>query len=198
MSSSADIDSAPNNSIYDNAAEALKEGSVIAYPTEGVWGLGCDPRNRSAVEKVLMLKSRPVSKGLIIVASDIAHFSDYIAALSQQEIEQIRASVGQATTWLIDHKGSAPSWISGEQNTLAIRLSNHPVIVGLCEAFGGAIVSTSANPAGREPALTWAEVEGYFSNLIEVIVRGDRGDQNGASEIRELKTGRVIRSRAHQ
>lgn len=182
---------------YSSATQALKRGAVIAYPTEGVWGLGCDPLNGAAVRKVLQLKSRSEEKGLILVGSDISHFSDFTSALDAEELSKIKASAGQALTWLIDHGGTAPDWISGGQSSLAIRLSDHPVVKGLCSAFAGPIVSTSANPAGEEPALNRAEVERYFGKLIDVIVPGDTGGQNGATEIRELKTGRVVRPGAN-
>ncbi|MBT5331513.1 MAG: tRNA threonylcarbamoyladenosine biosynthesis protein RimN [Porticoccaceae bacterium] len=180
-------------SIYSSAALALKQGAVIAYPTEGVWGLGCDPLNPAAVRKVLELKSRSEDKGLILVGSEINHFSAYTKTLDAEALSKIEASAGQALTWLIEHGGSAPDWISGGKASLAIRLSDHPAVVGLCTAFAGPIVSTSANPSGEEPALNSAEVGSYFGNLIDIIVPGDTGGQNGATEIRELKTGRILR-----
>lgn len=184
------------NKVYQQAAESMKNGGVIAYPTEGVWGLGCDPLNQAAVKKVLQIKSRPVEKGLILLSSDIEHFSPYTNEVSEQDLQQIRGSMGQGITWLINSHGKAPDWISGGQSTLAIRLTNHPVVAGLCSAFGGAIVSTSANPAGLDAAVQQEQVESYFGNLIDVIVPGQTCGQNGASEIRDLQTGRVVRPKA--
>ena len=174
----------------------MNRGGVIAYPTEGVWGLGCDPLKQFAVAELLSIKSRSVEKGLILVGSEIAHLVPYTGALDQNELQQIEASLGQGITWLIDHGGSAPEWISGGQDTLAVRLSDHPTVVELCRAFGGAIVSTSANPAGKESAVDEQQVKNYFEKLIDVIVPGQTGGQNGASEIRELKTGRIVRAKA--
>lgn len=174
----------------------MKHGGLIAYPTEGVWGLGCDPADQVAVARLLALKSRPVEKGLILVGSEMPHFAAYTENLGHLELQQIESSLGQAITWLVDHGGSAPEWISGGQATLAIRLTDHPVVVELCRKFGGAIVSTSANPAGEEPAVNEEQVQNYFGKLIDVIVPGATGGQNGATEIRELETGRIVRPKA--
>ena len=169
---------------------------MIAYPTEGVWGLGCDPLNQTAVTNILNLKSRPVEKGLILVGSEMKHLAAFVTALGSSELAQIESSLGQGITWLIDHGGEAPDWITGGRSTLAVRLSNHFAVIALCREFGGAIVSTSANPSGKAPATSQAEVENYFGNLIDVIVPGETGGQNGATEIRELKSGQVLRPRA--
>jgi len=123
------------------------------------------------------------------------HLSQLLSAQSPEQLAQIESSRGQGITWLVEHGGTVPAWISGGQNTLAVRLSDHPAIAGLCEAFGGAIVSTSANRTGKPPATSQVQVAGYFGNLINVIVAGKTGSQNGASEIRELKSGRIIRRR---
>ena len=171
----------------------MLKGGLIAYPTEGVWGLGCDPLDGFAVSKILDLKSRSAHKGLILLASDIKYFSPYISELGSNKLKLIEKSRGQGITWLVPNSGVAPEWITGSQNTLAIRISDHPVVAGICEAFDGAIVSTSANPAGRPAATNLLTVQRYFGNLIDFIVPGATGGQNGATEIRDLETGRTIR-----
>jgi L-threonylcarbamoyladenylate synthase len=178
---------------YILAARAMCSGGVIAYPTEGVWGLGCDPLDGRAVSKILALKSRPEHKGLILLAPSIDFFGPYFAELDSKKLKIIEESRGKGITWLISNSGSAPEWITGGQSTLAIRVSDHPRVVGICEAFGGAIVSTSANPAGLRAATNLLTVQRYFGNLIDAIVPGATGGQNGATEIRDLQSGRTIR-----
>lgn len=181
---------------YVLAARAMRRGGVIAYPTEGVWGLGCDPFDGMAVSKILAIKSRSGHKGLILLAPDIEYFGAYISELDPKKRKAIEKSRGTGITWLIPSSGMAPEWITGGQSTLAIRISDHPVVVGICEAFGGAIVSTSANPKGLPAATKLLTVRRYFGNLIDVIVPGATGSQNGATEIRDLVTGRTIRPKS--
>ena len=178
---------------YKKAAAILKRGGVIAYPTEGVWGLGCDPFNSSAVNRILEIKSRPPHKGLIVVSSEMAHFADFLKGAGTEGIEKIRQSKGRGISWLIANNGLALDLVSGGQSTLAIRLSDHPSIAGICSAFGAAMVSTSANPSAEPPALNAEQVHGYFAERIDYVVPGDLGGQNGPSEIRHIGTGEVMR-----
>lgn len=172
------------------AAARLHMGAVIAYPTEGLWGLGCDPSNRFAVNRILALKSRPVSKGMILVADSVERLSPFFRYLPDENDLRVE---GRPVTWLLEHGQCSPDWITGGRETLAIRISKHPIIAGLCACSGLPLVSTSANPAGKEPAKTSLRVRSYFGNLIDVIVPGALGGQNGASEIRDFQTGRVLR-----
>jgi L-threonylcarbamoyladenylate synthase len=175
------------------AARALRAGAVIAYPTEGVWGLGCDPLNRAAVERLLALKRRPVAKGLILIAAEAAMFEPLFYALSPAQRQQLDDSWPGPSTWIVpdpDHR--APAWIRGRHDSLALRVTAHPLASRLSRAFGGPIVSTSANPAGLAPALTAYAVRRYFGGLV-MIVPGETGGSKTPSTIRDLCSGRVLR-----
>lgn len=172
------------------AAIQLNRGAVIAYPTEGVWGLGCDPANEQAVYHILGLKSRPVEKGLILVSDCVERLAPYFRDLpNADDLEFSHHPI----TWLVNHGGMAPYWVTGEHKKLAVRISTHPTVRALCARSGVPLVSTSANPAGKPSAKTALRVRTYFGNLIDVIVPGALGGQNGASEIRDLQTGAVLR-----
>lgn len=177
-----------------NAVEALKHGGVIAYPTEGVWGLGCDPFNEQAVLRVLRLKRRPLAKGLILVAADMAQIAPLLAALSEPELALLRSSWPGPTTWLLpDPDQVIPAWIKGNFATVAVRVSAHPVVVGLCRAFGGPLVSTSANPAAAPPALSRLRVLSWFGPQLDYVVPGRLGGLKGPSTIRDLRGSALIR-----
>ena len=182
-----------NSAIYPQAAEIIRDGGVIAYPTEGVWGLGCDPDNAQAVSKILQIKSRPMHKGLILIGSELEHISLYLKGLRDKDFDAIVQSKGKGISWLVPNNKSAADFISGGQSTLVIRLTNHPVVAGICQAFSNAIVSTSANPSGEPPANSADQVNNYFDDQINMIVPGALGSQNGASEIRDIQTGKVLR-----
>ncbi len=176
------------------AAASLHKGGIVAYPTEAVWGLGCDPENNRAVQNLLALKRRDPSKGLILIAADIAMFAPYLHGLKPALVEQLQNSWPGAITWLIPNNHTASPWISGGRDTLALRVTAHPVAAALSRAFGGPLVSTSANPQGLPPAKSLMKVKAYFGNTLDAYTPGSIGRAAKPSEIRNLVTGDVIRA----
>jgi len=177
------------------AVSALRAGGVIAYPTEGVWGLGCDPSDPAAVLRLLALKHRVMAKGLLLVAADIEQFAPYLIGLSAERQQRLRDSWPAPLTWLVPNNGAAPDWICGTHTGVALRVSAHPLVAALCCAFGGPLVSTSANPSGRRAALTAVQVRRYFGNDLDFILNGELGGQRGPTPIRDLITDKFVRGR---
>lgn len=176
------------------ACQKLKQGKLIAYPTEAVWGLGCDPYNEAAVNNILRLKDRPIHKGLILIAGMIGQFEPLLAELSEEQRDTLSASWPGHITWLVpDSKGLIPDWIKGSHQNVAIRVSAHPVVQELCSAFAGPIVSTSANEAGEEEIRSRLVLEDKFADRLACIVDGELGGAARPSEMRELHSGKVIR-----
>lgn len=179
---------------FQLACEILRQGKVIAYPTEAVWGLGCDPNNQAAVERILQLKKREIGKGLILVAANMDQLGGLLDSLSEQQIATLEASWPGPLTWLIpDPQNIFPAWIKGDNQSVAIRVSTHPIVQELCLEFGGVIVSTSANTAGQPEIRSRLILEQQFASSIDYIVAGELGGQSQASEIRDLVSGEVIR-----
>jgi L-threonylcarbamoyladenylate synthase len=177
----------------EEAAPCLRAGEVIAYPTEAVYGLGCDPLNECAVRKILTLKARPASAGLILLADRFECFEPFICEIPDDKLDTAMDSWPGPITWLFPRAPAVPDWLAGDHPTVALRVTAHPLCRELCAAFGGAIVSTSANPASAPPARSAAQVEEYFGSAIAGIVRGALGDEDRPSEIRDLASGRVLR-----
>jgi L-threonylcarbamoyladenylate synthase len=175
-------------------AQCLLEGGVIAYPTEAVYGLGCDPENQDAVLQILELKSRPASAGLILIADRLERFAPYFEPVSASAREQAMSTWPGPVTWLFPRATGVPDYLAGVHETIALRITAHPGCRALCEAFGGPVVSTSANPSMEEPARSAAQVEAYFGNQLCGILEGSLGKSDQPSEIRDLATGRVIRA----
>ena len=171
----------------------VQSGGVIAYPTEAVWGLGCNPLDAAAVERLLSLKQRPVEKGLILVAADMQQFEFLLWDLPHSQLAKLQLSWPGPNTWLVPHGGRLPPWITGDHATVALRVSDHPLVQQLCRACGP-LVSTSANPAGRPAARTRLRVEQYFHGELDDIVPGVLGRQRNPSMIRDLQTDSIIRS----
>ena len=165
----------------------------MAYPTEAVYGLGCDPANENAVRRILALKSRPESAGLILIGSSFEQFNGWVGPVPGESLEAALDSWPGPNTWLFPPGPRTASWITGEHDSVAIRVTAHKLCIALCEAFGGPIVSTSANPRTSPPARTSAEVEAYFGQSISGIVAGELGSREQCSSIRDVLTGRVIR-----
>ena len=175
------------------AVNALRDGGVIAYPTEAVWGLGCDPWNQSACMQLLALKQRPWQKGLILVASHEDQLADFIEVPSKTVWRRAAMTWPGPNTWVFPCSEDAPAWITGDQSTLAVRISAHETVRALCDRYGGAIVSTSANPAGREPALSATQVRLFFQTRIDALVPGALGGMSKPTSIRDAMTGHILR-----
>jgi L-threonylcarbamoyladenylate synthase len=175
------------------AAACLRRGEVVAYPTEAVFGLGCDPENEAAVSTILSLKNRPVAAGLILISDSYERLRPYVLETSGEVLEQALSSWPGPLTWLFPKSARAPRWISGEHETIAVRVTAHPVCRALCAAFEGAVVSTSANPSSAPPARTAEAVADYFGEGLCGIVEGAVGGATSPSEIRDLLSGRIIR-----
>lgn len=175
-------------------AQCLFDGGVIAYPTEAVYGLGCDPDNRDAVFQILELKSRPASAGLILIADRLERFAPYIEPVDSAARDRAMSTWPGPVTWLFPRAASVPDWLAGVHQTIALRVTAHPGCRALCEAFGGPIVSTSANPRAEDPARSAEQAESYFGERLCGIVEGRLGESNQPSEIRDLASGAVIRN----
>ena len=177
-----------------NAAKRLREGELIAYPTEAVWGIGCDPFNRDVVYRLLRLKQRPVNKGLLLVAAGMEQIGKLLTQLTVDQIAVLRETWPGHVTWLVpDPARLYPEWIRGKHPAVAIRVSDHPVVRELCMAFGEPIVSTSANLAGEPEFRSLDDVKRQFGDVIGCLIEGELGEHDKPSEIRDLVTGERIR-----
>jgi len=179
----------------ENAVVALHRGGVIAYPTEAVWGLGCDPRDQAATMRLLALKQREVEKGLILIAADESQLAPFIdmAALDSVQRAAVCASWPGPHTWIVPASNAAPRWITGAHAGIAVRVSAHPVVVDLCNAFGGALVSTSANRAGEPAALAIEHLDPYIIERVDAVLAGDTGGLARPTDIRDARSGAALR-----
>lgn len=175
------------------AVRCLAAGGVIAYPTEAVYGLGCDPDNGNAVHRLLAIKGRSVGKGLILVAADYMALRPYVAPLDPIRMALVHATWPGPTTWLMPARPDTPAWLTGTHNTIAVRVTAHPMASALCRQWGGALVSTSANRASHPPARTHLEVRARLGDAIDVILVGRCGGRTRPTTIRNARTGAVIR-----
>lgn len=175
------------------AAAALEAGGIVAYPTEAVYGLGCDPLREDAVDRLLALKSRPRQQGLILIASNFEQLRGLLDTRDRDAVERARATWPGAVTWVFPARSHVPPWLTGGRDTLAVRVTDHPLANALCAAFGRPVVSTSANRSGGEAARDAAAVRETFGDDLAFVLEGAVGGRDLPSEIRNAITGEVLR-----
>lgn len=170
------------------------QGKVFAYPTEAVFGLGCDPLNESAVWEILRLKQRPVEKGMILIAQNVEQILPYVdfAVLDESTQAKILETWPGPVTWLLPKSTLTPDFISGDSDMVAVRVTNHPLVQQMCWSVNAPLVSTSANPATEEPARSAEQVIRYFGDQV-ILIDGALGEQKTPSKIIHSLTMETIR-----
>lgn len=173
---------------------AIQAEKVIAYPTEAVFGLGCDPRSERAVYELLKLKKRPINKGLILISPNIELLLPYIdrEALSNEEWLRLLQPQSSPTTWVVPTPQTTPRYLRGDFDTIAVRICLHPIVKQLCDQAGCPLTSTSANLSGEEAATTAQQVIEQFGESFPVL-NETVGGATSPSTIKVLKSGQVLR-----
>ena len=177
------------------ALETFNQGGIIAYPTEAVFGLGCDPDNKQAVEKLLAVKSRPIEKGLILLAANYSQLLPYIddSQLSPEQRDSILSRWPDGITQVLPCKTNTPKWLTGKFSSIAVRVTSQADVVALCNLADKPIVSTSANLTGEKPAINWQQAEFALGDKIDFIIKGKTLGFTQPSKIIDGLTGDVFR-----
>ena len=173
------------------AAEVLLRGGVIAYPTEGVFGLGCLPDDPLAVQRIVDIKQRDAAKGLILIAADMDQLVGWVDLPADRALPD--PDPGHPVTWIVPPGPKVTPELRGDHATIAVRLTTNPTAKALCEAADSPLVSTSANPSGKPTARNRFVLRRLFGDVVDFIVPGDCGPASGPSEIRDLASGQVLR-----
>ncbi len=176
------------------AIQVIHHGGVIAYPTEAVWGVGCDPDNETALLRLLAMKQRDWRKGLILISGCVGHFAELLEGLNRNQQQTIRASWPGHVTWVVPDPGRYSELVRGSFPTVAIRVTKHPLVAALTRQLDSPIISTSANPAAFPPARNRLKARCYFRDLVDHYLAGPLGGEQQPSQIRDAISGRVIRS----
>jgi len=180
--------------VLEKAVNALKKGGVIAYPTEGVYGLGCDPNDEKAVRKILQIKQRPASKGLILLASDWSQLQTWLRPIPKANLEKMLATWPGPVTWVCPAKEDVPICLKGDHDSLAVRVTDHVLARTLCQMFAKPLVSTSANLSGQAPPQAMADFDEKVAQQIDYLVPGSVGDLKGSTPICDVLTGQCLRA----
>jgi L-threonylcarbamoyladenylate synthase len=175
------------------AVRRIAAGGIIAYPTETIYGLGCDPFNGNAVLRLLALKQRGIEQGLILIASHFGQVESLLAAMPQTARKRVMLPGSRPVTWVLPCLPEIPYWIRGRHDSLAIRITTHPVAAALCDRWGGPLVSTSANLHGQPPATGPLSVHKAFHDQLDYVLHDPAIAANRPSEIRNGLTGVILR-----
>ena len=180
----------------DKTIKALAEGQVIAYPTEAVFGVGCDPDNLQAIALLLQIKQREKSKGLILVAADFSQLTSYINldTITAEQQQKMMATWPGPVTWVVPAKPGLSDWLTGQFSTIAVRVSDHPLVQQLCLAYGKPLTSTSANLSGLPACRTASDVSAQLGEQLAIILDAPTGGRVNPSEIRDINTGHIFRA----
>jgi L-threonylcarbamoyladenylate synthase len=174
-----------------HAAHIIRHGGVIAYPTDTIYGLGCDPYNQDAIARLNHIKQRDPDKQFILLAGSIEQVKPLLVLDAAQEKTIVQNT--ESTSWIISASSKAPGWLTGDQHTIAIRITSNHDVCRLCSMLGHAIVSTSANLSGRPPANSPLQLHQQFHHKVDKILVADKQPTAKASKIIRLSDGRVIR-----
>lgn len=174
------------------AARIIQNGGVVAYPTESVYGLGCDPLDYPAVERILICKQREESAGLILLGADFEQIAPFIDP-TERQLERMQKTWPGPVTWVCTASAAAPRWITGGRDTIAVRVTGHEDAAALCRAAGMALVSTSANRSGHPAARSATRVRRLFGQEVDYVVPGSLGGRSRPSEIRDAASGKTLR-----
>ncbi|MDX1569974.1 MAG: L-threonylcarbamoyladenylate synthase [Xanthomonadales bacterium] len=177
----------------DAAAEIVAAGGLIAYPTESIYGLGCDPRNPYALTRLIELKGRDAAKGLILIAANETQLQGWLDPSRPEELQAARATWPGPVTWVMNAAPDVEPPLAKADGTIAVRIPDHEVCRRLCIACRSVLISTSANRSGQPPARTTEDVIEIFGSGVDGIVEGECGGRERPSEIRDARTGEVLR-----
>ena len=177
------------------AARVLADGGVVAYPTEGVFGLGCRPDDARAITRILRIKRRSWRKGLALIAASLDQIAPLVILPSTSLREDIAASWPGPVTWVLRARPSVSRLITGGRPTVAVRVTAHPLARDLCLKAGSALVSTSANRSACAPLLTGRSVRRLLGAELDYVLHGPLGGLAGPTPIRDGATGAFFRGR---
>lgn len=170
----------------------LRRGGIIAYPTESCYGLGCDPRNPRALQRLIRLKGRSTARGMLLIADRFKRLKPFVRPLHAADLARMQHSWPGPVTWVVPASAACPPLLTGGRPTIAVRVTAHPVAAQLCRSLGMALVSTSANKSGKKPAKTAAECRRIFGARVRVIA-GRIGRRRRPSTLIDLATGNILR-----
>ncbi len=157
-----------NNQVFE-IVEALNQGKIILYPTDTIWGIGCDATNTDAIKRIYDIKQRPYDKPMIILVGDIDMLREYVEDISVRSLRKI-LDFKNPTTIVYPRAINLPDILLEKDGSIAIRIIKHPLMTEVINLFGKPIVSTSANLAGEPFPKKFKDISPELLQLVDYTV----------------------------
>ena len=174
--------------MYHEAIQTLKSGGVLLYPSDTIWGLGCDVRNEQAINKILELKNRPASKGLIVLISKIEQLSEYVEQVPDLAWDLVEFAEDPLTIIYPKGKNVSPSLL-GSDGSIAIRLVKDEFCNGLIYRYQRGIVSTSANLSGEPSPVNFVGIASSIVEGVDQVLKNPKGEGVAKKESKIVQLG---------
>lgn len=176
------------------AVKVMKEGGIILYPTDTVWGIGCDATNAEAVAKIYNLKQRSDSKSMLALVSSEGMLQRTVKEVPEIAWQLIDAAVNPMTIIYDDAKGVADN-LKAEDGSLGVRITSEKFSRTLCERMRGPIVSTSANISDKPTPMTFSEISNAIKNGVDYVCRYRQNEKANAkpSNIIKITRGNIVK-----
>ncbi len=181
-----------NNNLLHKIRQHIKNGGVIAYPTESCYGFGCNPFNYKAIKQILKIKQRDSAKGLIVIASDVKQLDKLIKPLSITDKAKLKQYWPGFYSIIMPTTDMAPQILTGKHKTLAVRVTKHDLVRQICNFLNMPLVSTSANYSGHKSIKNYRECIRQFGNKV-MVLPGNTSFAKNPSTIVDWKSGKTLR-----
>ena len=181
----------PNEKALEQVVEILKKGGIIIYPTDTVYGLGCDITNQKAIEKIARIRGiKPEKAHFSFICHDLRHISDYIKPIDNETFRVLKKALPGAFTFIFNASKKVPKLLSSNKKTVGIRVPDNNIARGIVKLLGNPIISTSIRDEDEileystDPELIYEK----FKDLVDVVIDGGYGD-NEPSTVIDCTTG---------
>ncbi len=171
------------------AIDVIKKGGIILYPTDTIWGLGCDAQNENAIKKIYEIKRRAESKSMLCLVDSIDRIYNYVDDVPEIAENLIDLAI-KPITIIYEGAKNLPISLIGEDKTIGIRVTKEAFSKDLCRRFSKAIISTSANISGEKSPAKFSEISDEIKKLVDYIVTYRQNDNNTASASQIIKLGK--------
>ena len=170
----------------------IRRGGIIAYPTESCFGLGCDPKNKKAINKIIRLKKRSRDKSFILIASSMNQFTKFLDPINDSIKKSLFTKWPGPHTWILNANNICPRWLKNNSK-IALRIPFFSPCRSLNKSIGMAITSTSLNLSGKIPLKNYRDVCRFLPTQVKII-KGRIGKNKKPSVIQDFETMKIIRS----
>ena len=170
----------------------IRRGGIIAYPTESCFGLGCDPKNKKEINKIIKLKKRSLNKNFILIGSSLKHFDSFTNSFNDVTKKKLFSKWPGPHTWVIKANHRCPNWLKSNSK-LALRIPSFSSCQALINSIDMAITSSSLNLSGKIPLRNYRDAYKFLPDKVKLI-KGRIGNNRNPSVIQDFKTKYIIRS----